>query len=58
MLNNNNYKYIWLNQSLCKIVGSYNKKSFEVIYQSERKLYRVNGEFTDKEKENIIGLVI
>lgn len=54
----NKYQHTWLTQSLCRITGSYKNKNFEAIYNSDRKLCRVNGKFTDKEKGKIKGIVI
>lgn len=54
----NKYQYDWLTQTLCRITGSYKDKNFEVIYNSDKKLSRVNGKFTNKEKEEIKEIVL
>ena len=54
----NKYQYNWLTESLCVITGSYKNKSFEIVYNSAKKLSRVNGKFTSKEKEEIKGIVL
>lgn len=54
----NKYQYNWLTQTLCRIAGSYKNKKFEVVYNSDKNLSRVNGNFTDKEKEEIKEIVL
>lgn len=54
----NKYQYSWLTQSLCQITGDYKNKNFEIIYNSDRNLCRVNGRFTNKEKEEIKEIVL